>query len=122
MFKEFDLTDLENSKNRLEEILEDSKKKIDELLKIENKSYKNFVKPYEEVGERLSDFVTPIFHIDSVKNSEITQKVYEECLPLISNYETEISQNDNIYRSLKDIQDNSYTSLNDIQKSTWKWD
>lgn len=116
MFKEFDLTDLENSKNRLEEILENSKKKIDELLKIENKSYENFVKPYEEVGERLSDFVTPIFHIDSVKNSEITQKVYEECLPLISNYETEISQNDNIYRSLKDIQDNSYTTLNDIQK------
>jgi oligopeptidase A len=116
MFKEFNIDNLENSKNDLEELLNTSKIKIDELLEIENKSYVNFVKPFEEVGEYISDFVTPIFHIDSVKNSEITQKVYEDCLPLISNYETEISQNDNIYRSLKVIQDNGKTSLSDIQK------
>ena len=28
-------------------------------------------------------------HIDSVKNSEITTKVYEECIPVNSKYETE---------------------------------
>ncbi|WP_320034021.1 M3 family metallopeptidase [Halarcobacter sp.] len=116
MFNEFNLENLENSKVELEQLLNDSKKKIDELLNIENKTYENFVKPYEMIGEGINDFLTPIFHIDSVKNSEITQKVYEECLPLISDYETEISQNDNIYRSLKDIQDKSYTTLNDIQK------
>ena len=116
MFKEFNIENLENSKNDLESLLTSSKEKIEELLKIEDKTYENFVKPYEEVGESISDFVTPIFHIDSVKNSEITQKVYEECLPLISNYETEVSQNDNIYRYLKDIQDKSRISLNGIQK------
>ncbi len=116
MFKEFNIENLENSKNDLEFLLNSSKEKIYELLEIENKSYENFVKPYEEIGEGISDFVTPIFHIDSVKNSKLTQKVYEECLPLISNYETEISQNDNIYRSLKVIQDNNSISLNDIQK------
>ncbi|WP_321315669.1 M3 family metallopeptidase [Halarcobacter sp.] len=116
MFNEFNLENLENSKVELEQLLNDSKKKIDELLNIENKTYENFVKPYEMIGEGINDYLTPIFHIDSVKNSEITQKVYEDCLPLISDYETEISQNDNIYRSLKDIQDKDYISLNDIQK------
>ncbi len=116
MFNEFNLENLENSKVELEQLLNNSKKKIDELLNIENKTYENFVKPYEMIGEGINDYLTPIFHIDSVKNSEITQKVYEDCLPLISDYETEISQNDNIYRSLKDIQDKDYTSLNDIQK------
>ena len=116
MFNEFNLENIENSKVNLEEILKNSKQQIDTLLEIEEKTYENFVKPFEEVGESISDFITPIFHIDSVKNSEITQKIYEECLPLISNYQTEISQNDNIYRSLKDIQDNCNTSLNDIQK------
>ena len=116
MFKEFNIDNLENSKNDLEELLKNSENKINELLEIEEKSYENFVKPFEEVGECISDFVTPIFHIDSVKNSKITQKVYEECLPLISNYETLISQNDNIYRALKDIQDNIRISLSDIQK------
>jgi len=115
MFNEFNISNLENAKSNLEVLLKTSKNEIDELLKIENKTYENFVKPYEEIGERVNEFLTPIFHIDSVKNSEITTKVYEECLPLISDYETVISQNDNIYRSLKDIQDNYITSLNDIQ-------
>lgn len=115
MFKEFNLENLKDSKNILEIKLEESKVKIEELLEIEEKTYENFVKPYQEVGESLNDFITPIFHIDSVKNSELTQKVHEECLPLISMYETELSQNEHIYRSIKDIQSKSYTSLNDIQ-------
>ncbi|MFV0561582.1 M3 family metallopeptidase [Malaciobacter mytili] len=115
MFKEFNLENFENSKNILEEKINKSKEQIESLLKIENKTYENFVKPYQEVGESLNDFLTPIFHIDSVKNTKITQKVLEECLPIISIYETELSQNVFIYRALKDIHSNSYTSLNDIQ-------
>jgi len=115
MFKEFNLENLENSKELLENILDENKKKVDDLLKIENKTYKNFVLPFQEIGESINDFLTPIFHIDSVKNSEITTKVYEECIPVISKYETEISQNDNIYMALKDIQSKEKSILNNIQ-------
>lgn len=115
MFKEFNLENLEDSKNLLEQLLTSSRKEINDLLEIENKTYKNFVTPYQEIGESISDFVTPIFHIDSVKNSETTRKVHEECLPIISKYETEISQNDNIYRALKDIQSNEKDMLTFIQ-------
>lgn len=115
MFKEFNLENLEKSKDILEELLNKSRKEINDLLEIENKTYENFVLPYQEIGESINDFITPIFHIDSVKNSDITTKVYEECLPVISKYESEISQNDNIYTSLKDIQDKCRNTLNDIQ-------
>ena len=115
MFKEFNLENLEDSKNLLEQLLTSSRKEINDLLEIENKTYKNFVTPYQEIGESISDFVTPIFHIDSVKNSETTRKVHEECLPIISKYETEISQNDNIYRALKDIQSKEKDTLTFIQ-------
>ena len=115
MFKEFNLENLENSKELLENILDENKKKVDDLLKIENKTYKNFVLPFQEIGESINDFLTPIFHIDSVKNSEITTKVYEECIPVISKYETEISQNESIYISFKDIQSKEKSTLNNIQ-------
>ncbi|MGM0518232.1 MAG: M3 family metallopeptidase [Campylobacterota bacterium] len=115
MFKEFNIQNLENSKNDLQKLLETSRVQVDELLQIENKTYENFMKVFQEIGERISDFLTPVFHIDSVKNSEITRKVYEECLPIISKYETEVSQNDNIYTALKDIQSNEKSTLNDIQ-------
>jgi oligopeptidase A len=115
MFKEFNLENLENSKNELEEILTSSRKRVDELLEIENKTYQNFVVPFQEIGESINEFLTPVFHIDSVKNSEITQKVYEECLPLISDYETDISQNVNIFKALKDIQFNYKGELNEFR-------
>lgn len=114
-FKDFNLDNLENSKEILEKLLDEKRVLINELLNIENKTYKNFVLPFQEIGESINEFLTPIFHIDSVKNSEITTKVYEECLPIISKYETEISQNENIYLSLKDIQSNEKCMLNDIQ-------
>jgi len=115
MFEEFNINDLESKKELLEVKLKESKEQIDKLLEIDNKSFDNFVKPYQEIGESINIFLTPIFHIDSVKNSKITTKVYEECLPLVSNYETELSQNVNIYTSLKDIQDNYKDTLSTIQ-------
>ena len=116
MFCEFNLENLENASVELEKILEESRKNLKELLDIENKTYKNFVSPFQEIGERINEFITPIFHIDSVKNSEITSKVYEDCLPIISKYESEVSQNENIYSALKYILSNENNILNSIQK------
>ena len=115
MFKEFNLEKLTDSKVLLEKLLEQSKNEILELMEIKEKTYENFVMPYEEIGECINEFLTPIFHIDSVKNSETTGKVYEECLPIISKYETWISQNESIYIALKDIQSKDKTTLNSIQ-------
>jgi len=115
MFKEFNIENLENSSIVLEKLLDNSRKEVVNLLKIKNKTYKNFVLPFQEIGENINEFITPIFHIDSVKNSKITSKVYEECLPHILKYESEISQNETIYLSLKDIQYKEKDTLNTIQ-------
>jgi oligopeptidase A len=116
MFKDFNTNNLKQSKDILSDLLDQSRAKIDQLLKIKNKTYKNFITPYQLIAQDIEEFITPIFHLDSVKNSELTQEVYSQILPLISNYQTELSQNEDIYRAIKDIQDNEYSSLNDIQK------
>ncbi|MEM5557554.1 M3 family metallopeptidase [Aliarcobacter cryaerophilus] len=115
MFKEFHIENFENSSKLLEELLNNSRVEVEKLLGIKNKTYKNFVLPFAEIGEKINEFITPIFHLDSVKNSKITSKVYEECLPLISKYESEISQNENIYISFKNIQSNEKSTLSNIQ-------
>ncbi|HKM19092.1 MAG TPA: M3 family metallopeptidase, partial [Aliarcobacter sp.] len=115
MFKEFHIENFENSSKLLEELLNNSRVEVEKLLEIKNKTYKNFVLPFAEIGERINEFITPIFHLDSVKNSKITSKVYEECLPIISKYESEISQNENIYTSFKNIQSNDKSTLSNIQ-------
>ena len=115
MFKEFNIENFENSSKLLEELLNNSRVEVEKLLEIKNKTYKNFVLPFAEIGEKINEFITPIFHLDSVKNSKITSKVYEECLPIISKYESEISQNENIYTSFKNIQSNDKSTLSNIQ-------
>ncbi|MEA3498742.1 MAG: M3 family metallopeptidase [Campylobacterota bacterium] len=111
MFQEFNLDDFDNSAKVLEELIQQNKNSLDELLKIEDKSYTNFVVPYQKMSEKLEQFCTPIFHIDSVKNSENTQKVYNECLPLISIYSSQLASNENVYSSFKDIQYNNKGTL-----------
>ena len=115
MFKEFDITNLENAHNELEKILNENKEYLQQLLKQTNKNYENFVKPFQNMQERVGEYITPIFHIDSVKNSDISQEVYAKCIPLLSEYDSDLSQNVSLYNALKAIQDNYKSSLSDIQ-------
>ncbi|MEA1915251.1 MAG: M3 family metallopeptidase [Campylobacterota bacterium] len=116
MFNEFNTHNLEQSEEILTTMLRKSRADIDTLLDNPNKTYSNFVTPYQLIAQDIEEFITPIFHLDSVKNSELTQKVYAQILPLISIYQTELSQNEYIYSAIKDIQDNDYTSLSIIQQ------
>ena len=112
MIDKFEIKDFSNSAKELEKIIEKNKNILEELLKLKDKTYENFVVPFQLMGEELEVFLTPIFHLDSVCNSEQTQKVYSECLPLISIYGTQLSQNDKIYRCLNDIQYKYNSTLN----------
>ena len=101
-------TFIEELKNRLEV----NNKKVQELLKLENKTYATFVKPLQMMEEYLEHFFTPLSHINSVNNSEKTQEIYAESLPIITEYSTKLSQNIDIYKAYKEIDKNEKNSLN----------
>ncbi|MEA1919044.1 MAG: M3 family metallopeptidase [Campylobacterota bacterium] len=89
-----------------------NRKKIDSLLAIKEKDYANFIKPFELMDEYLDQFFTPLSHINAVNNSEQTQKVYADSLPLMSAYGTEIGQNLDIFKAIQFIKENEYENLN----------
>ncbi|WP_372999057.1 M3 family metallopeptidase [Sulfurimonas sp.] len=104
--------DLDNFINDLNNKLRTNNQKIQELLKIEGKTYANFVKPLQMLEERLEMFFTPLSHLNSVNNSDETQKIYAESLPIITEYSTKLSQNLDIYNAYKEIQKDEADSLN----------
>ena len=110
-FLEFKI-DLDGFIDELKTRLENNNKQINNLLKEDNKTYKNFVKPMQMMDEKLEQFFTPLSHINSVNNSDETQKVYAESLPLITEYSTQISQNIQMYKAYKDILENEKETLN----------
>ena len=112
-FLEFKV-DLESFIEELQKKVDTNSKKIEELLKIEDKTYANFVKVLELMGEDMEEFFTPLSHLNSVNNSEKTQDIYTKSLPIITEYSTKLSQNLDIYNAFKEIQKSE--ELNSEQK------
>lgn len=114
-FPEFKV-DLKSFIKELNEKIESNNKKVEKLLKIKEKSFANFVKPLEMMEESLEQFFTPLSHLNSVKNTKQTQKIYAASLPIITEYSTKLSQNLDIYKAYKEIEKKEQKSLNQEQK------
>ena len=104
--------DLDTFIEDLNAILEKNSKNVLQLLKQETKNYANFVKPMQMMEEKLELFFTPLSHLNSVNNSEKTQEVYTQSLPIITEYSTKLSQNLEIYSTYKNILKDEKNSLN----------
>ena len=107
---------LEHFNNALITKLDHNRKTLIQLLDIKEKSYQNFVKPFEMMDERLDQFFTPLSHLNSVNNSEESQKVYADALAPLTEYGTEVSQNLAIYEAFKIIKEREYEKLNHEQQ------
>ncbi len=107
---------LDTAVDTLKAITSTNEQTIASLLKIRDKSYQNFIKPFEMLDEHLSQFFTPLSHINAVKNSETTQKVYAEALPILTEYSTKIGQNLDIYKAFQEIKKQEYAALNHEQR------
>lgn len=110
-------SDLKELKQKSIETIEKNKKKIKKLLREENKSFQNFVLPFLALDDELTFYTQPIFHLNGVKNSKKTQKCVKEILPILTDYETELSQNEELYAALKSIYENEKNSLTKEQKT-----
>ena len=110
-FADFKL-DLETFIPDLSALIEINHKTIADLLAIPNKTYANFVRPFDLMEEDMELLFTPLSHINAVKNSEESQKVYADALPILTDYSTFIGQNLAIYEAFKVIKENEYDTLN----------
>jgi len=107
---------LETFIDDLKQLLDDGRAQNAALMAIEQKTYANFVKPFEMLGERIDLFFTPLSHLNAVNNSDQTQEIYTAALPLLTEYGTEVGQNIEIYNAFKAIKANEYDLLNPEQQ------
>ncbi len=108
-FLDFDIN-LESFIDNLTLIIDQNNQKVNEILSIKEKTFANFIKPFEMMDEKLDQFFTPLSHINSVSNSDETQKIYAASLPILTEYSTAISQNLEIYKAIKMIFENETLS------------
>ncbi|GAA0208899.1 oligopeptidase A [Kangiella japonica] len=110
----------------IETIINDSRQAINELTESvteEAITWDNFVKPLEDINDRLDRAWSPISHINSVANSDEVRDAYNACLPLLSDYGTEMGQHKGLYNAVKALDAKAETlGLDKVQRKILKDD
>jgi oligopeptidase A len=122
MFREFDINEknIDIKKEELKKKLEDTKQKIQKLKKQKIKSYENFSKPLQKLLYEIELDFTPISHLNYVCNSKKTEEVYNHLLPILTEFHTLLSQDEELYKITKMIAKED--DLNEEQKRVLELD
>ena len=91
----------------ISELIERNRSAIAELGKQQQPHWDNLVKPLELMNDTLEKAWSPVRHLNSVKSSPELRDAYNSCLPLLSEYGTEISQNRDLYNAYRRIAESS---------------
>ena len=80
-------------------------------------TWENFMQPLEDMSDELSNYWSPISHLHAVKESEELREIYNHILPIMTEYSTELSQNEKFYQAVAAIaESDSFAKLNPAQR------
>ena len=102
-FQEFKIKNLEQFPKELETLLSNQLATIESITQSDDERYETVLKPLQDLDEELGSFFTPLSHLNSVENSEATQKAYEACLPQLSKFQSQVAQNEALFKKIKKI-------------------
>ena len=87
----------------IEKIINDNRDSIKKLVLEDKPDWNNLINPLALMEDRLSKAWSPVRHMNSVKASDSLREAYNQCLPLLSEYSTEISQNRQLFERINTI-------------------
>jgi len=80
-------------------------------------TWENLVEPIEDAEDRLGKAWSPVSHMNSVVNSDALREAYNACLPKLSEYSTEMGQNERLFNAYQFIAaSDAYTALDTAQQ------
>ncbi len=105
-------------KQQLSSLIEQNKQELAELLKQRQAfSWETLIYPLENISDRLDQFWSMIQHLHGVCNTPELREAYNECLPILSDYSTELAHNLDFFHAVESIAHSSeYQSLDLAQR------
>ena len=91
---------------------------VDKLLtQVSHPTWETLVEPMEDIDVSIDRVWSPVSHMNSVVNSDELRKAYNACLPMLSEFGTELGQNEDLYRAYKQLAESAvFPSLDTAQK------
>ena len=88
----------------IDQLLAENRRRIAALLDTsDDPGWDSLVEPIEEWEDRLGRVWSPVSHMNSVVNSEALRAAYNACLPKLSDYGTEMGQNEKLFAAYKAV-------------------
>ena len=101
----FDAIRAEHVSPAIDQLLADNRARLGELLEQENLDWDGLLQPLEEMEDRLSQAWSPVVHLNAVVNSPALREAYNDNIPKLSDYETEMGQNKALFDAFKALAD-----------------
>ncbi|NOQ81062.1 MAG: oligopeptidase A [Methylophaga sp.] len=102
----------------LDEVLGDAKQTVADLLANHKQAtWQSLVLPMEALDASIDKVWSPVSHLNSVMNSDELRVAYNACLPKLSQFGTELGQNEDLYNAYKAMAESSeFADLDIAQK------
>jgi oligopeptidase A len=100
----------------LEKVLADNRLRLAELTAQPCPTFASLVIPVEELSYRLSRAWSPIGHLNAVANSADMREAYNECVPLLTAYSSELGQNTHLQTAYAYVLQHEGSTLDPSQR------
>ncbi|QGX40003.1 M3 family metallopeptidase [Permianibacter aggregans] len=112
---QFSTIDVEKIIPELNEILERNRAHLASVLASKPQRWATLIDPLEKSENELHKWWSRISHLHSVKDSPALREAYNAALPLLTEYSTEIEQNEDLYQAYCAVRDHD-ESLSSAQR------
>ncbi len=104
----------------INELIERGRRELAEQLSaMTNPSWENLVEPIEARDDELEQMWSPVSHLNGVCNTDELRGAYTAAIAKLTEYSTEVSQNEALYQAYQALADSdNFSSLNTAQKKT----
>jgi len=117
MLPDFKSIDPANIERELKKRLDDNRRQLKALLEQPTPfTWDNLMQPMEDMSDELSKFWSPISHLHSVLETDALRKAYHTALPMLTEYNTEITQNEDLFNAISAI-----ASASGLRKCWYSW-
>jgi oligopeptidase A len=66
-------------------------------------TWDNLMRQMENLGDELNKLWSPVGHLHAVMETDALRKAYNDALPLLTDYSTELSQNEDLYQAIQQL-------------------
>lgn len=107
-------------KPAIEQVLAQSRAQLETLLNNPPTqwTWANLIEPLDDLGENLSRAWSPVSHLNAVMNTPELRDAYNSCLPLLSQFSTEMGQNQALYAAYRQLADGEQFAQLDTAQQT----